>query len=37
MITLFLIYYFNIDMRIMAFAYNFLQKRFDKKQKETTF
>ncbi len=37
MITLFAIYYFNIDMKIMAVVYKFLQKRFDKKHKETTF
>ncbi len=32
MITLFLIYYFNLDMKLIAVVYRWLGKRFDKKK-----
>lgn len=32
MITLFLIYYFNLDMKLISVVYKLLNKRFDKKK-----
>ena len=34
MITLFLIYYFNLDMKLISVVYNLLGKHFDKKKVE---
>ncbi len=34
MITLFLIYFFNLDMKLVAFIYKQLGKKFDREIKE---
>lgn len=33
MITLFLIYYFNLDMKLIAWVYRLMNKRFDKQKR----